>query len=172
MKRKDRITVETFDFVQGCLDLLILLLPPFLRRAIYRITFKEFGRNIYIGPKCFFRYPWKILIGSNSSIGRGCQIYPSFQNKDAFVTIGNDVLIGPNLCVYGAGHPVESPIDEHVGESVIIGDSVYIGGNVLIRYGVTIGANSIVAMGSVVVSDIEPFSVYGGNPAKLLKRIA
>jgi len=88
------------------------------------------------------------------------------------VTIGSDVLIGPNLCIYGAGHPVESPIDKHIGESVSIGDGVYIGGNVLIRYGVTIGANSIVAMGSVVVSNVEPFSVYGGNPAKLLKRTA
>jgi maltose O-acetyltransferase len=124
-----------------------------------------------VGPKCFFRYPWKIRIGSDSSIGRGCQIYPSYQNKDAYVTIGNNVLIGPNLCIYGAGHPIESPINEHLGESVNIGDSVYIGGNVLIRYGVTIGENSIIAMGSVVVSDVEAFSVYGGNPAKLLKRI-
>jgi len=172
VQRKDRIVVESFDCAQGFLDLLIQLLPPVLRKIIYRITFKEFGKDNYIGPKCFFRYPWKILVGSNSSIGRGCQIYPSFQNKDAYVTIGSDVLIGPNLCIYGAGHPVESPIDKHIGESVSIGDGVYIGGNVLIRYGVTIGANSIVAMGSVVVSNVEPFSVYGGNPAKLLKRTA
>ena len=54
--------------------------------------------------------------------------------------------------------------------SVIIGNDVWIGLNTIILSGVTIGDGAIVAAGSVVTKNVEPYAIVGGNPAKLLKK--
>ena len=59
------------------------------------------------------------------------------------------------------------------GESgdVYIGNNVFCGNNVTILKGVRIGDNSVIANGSVVISDVESNSIYGGNPAAFIKHI-
>jgi len=52
-----------------------------------------------------------------------------------------------------------------------IEDDVWIGMNVLVLKGVTIGRGAIVAAGSVVTKNVEPWTVVGGNPAKLIKKL-
>lgn len=170
MLKKDRLLVENYHYLESFAYLLIAICPPFIRRLIYKVIFKEFGKNIHIGEGCYFEYPWKIRIGDDSNIGKGCQIYPSYQFKDVYVTIGKNVMIAPNCTIFGAGHPIDSPIDTHIAENVTIHDNVYIGGNVTIRYGVEIGSDSVIAAGSVIVKDVLPKSIVGGNPAKEIGR--
>lgn len=125
-----------------------------------------------IGEGCYFHYPWKIFIDEGADIGKGFQAYPSFQFKEAIIYIGENVLIAPNCTIFGAGHPTNNAVaSAHVADSVRIENDAYIGGNVTIRYGVTVGNNAIVAAGSVVVKDVEPFSIVGGNPAKVIGRV-
>jgi acetyltransferase-like isoleucine patch superfamily enzyme len=171
MKARDRRLVEYYGYLEGGLNFFISLLPPPLRRIYYKLTFSQFGDRIFIGEKCYFKYPWKIRIGDNASIGMGCQIFPSFQFKEAYVIIEENVLTAPNLVIFGAGHPVQNPQDSHVAASVFIRKNAYIGGNVTIRYGVEIGESAVVAAGSVVTKDVQPFTVVGGNPAKFLANI-
>jgi acetyltransferase-like isoleucine patch superfamily enzyme len=80
-------------------------------------------------------------------------------------------MTAPNLVIFGAGHPVQNPQDSHIAASVFIRKNVYIGGNVTIRYGVDIGESAVVAAGSIVTKDVQPFTVVGGNPAKFLANI-
>jgi acetyltransferase-like isoleucine patch superfamily enzyme len=54
---------------------------------------------------------------------------------------------------------------------VVIGDAVWICGNSTILKGVTIGDGAIVARGSVVTKDVEPYTVVAGNPAKKVKEL-
>jgi len=60
-------------------------------------------------------------------------------------------------------------IDPVKAGNVVIGNDVWIGHNVTIMPGVVIGDGAVIATGSCVVTDIEPYSIYGGNPAKLIK---
>jgi acetyltransferase-like isoleucine patch superfamily enzyme len=53
---------------------------------------------------------------------------------------------------------------------VIIEDDVWIGYGSIVLSGVKIGRGSIVAAGSVVTKDIEPYSIVAGNPAKLIRK--
>jgi acetyltransferase-like isoleucine patch superfamily enzyme len=59
-----------------------------------------------------------------------------------------------------------------VAQRIVIEDQVWIGANSIVLKGVTIGRQSVVAAGSVVTRDVPPFSLVGGNPARLIKHIS
>lgn len=167
MRTSDRIKVEQYSYLIRFVHFVIYLIPPILRTPFWKIIFAKYGKNVMIGEKSYFHYPWKIQIGDGADIGKGFEAYPSYQYKEAIISIGKNVLIAPNCTIFGAGHPTDNAVaNAHVAESVILEDDTYIGGNVTIRYGVVIGRNSIVAAGSVVVKNVEPFTIVGGNPAK------
>ena len=83
-------------------------------------------------------------------------------------------MIGPNCGIYAAGHafdPERRAAGLEYALPVRIGNNVWIGGHVSIVSGVTIGDNTIIAAGSVVVHDIPPNVLAGGNPCRVIRRI-
>jgi acetyltransferase-like isoleucine patch superfamily enzyme len=87
MRRTDRWLVEEYGYFENLIHIFLGLLPPPIRKLYYKLVFGKFGKGVYIGEQCYFKYPWKILIGDGASIGMGCQIYPSYQFKDAIISI-------------------------------------------------------------------------------------
>ena len=90
------------------------------------------------------------------------------------VTIGNNVLFGPNVSLLTAGHPIR-PVPRNEGIEyafpITIGNNVWIGGGVIVNPGITIGDNVVIGSGSVVTKDIPPNVIAVGNPCKVLKEI-
>lgn len=89
------------------------------------------------------------------------------------VTIGDNVLFGPNVMISTATHPLD-PIERlstEYGSPITIGNNVWLGGNVSIFPGVTIGDNCVIGAGSVVTRDIPESSVAVGNPCRVTKSI-
>jgi len=109
-----------------------------------------------------------VTIGSNSRIGIGNVLIGP-------VKVGNQVIFAQNVVLSGLNHTYE---DIHVPirlqkvttATITIEDEVWIGANAVITAGVTIGKHSVIAGGSVVTKDVPPYSIVGGNPAKLLKQ--
>lgn len=90
------------------------------------------------------------------------------------MVIGNQVLLGPNVGIYTAGHPLEKQARENGQEyakPVYIGNHVWIGGNVCIMGGVTIGDNVVIGAGSVVTKNIPDNTLAYGNPCRVIKNI-
>jgi len=90
------------------------------------------------------------------------------------VTIGDNVMAGPNVQIYTATHPIdpdERNSGKELGYPIVIGDNVWLGGSAVICPGVTIGDNVVVAAGAVVTKDVPENVVVGGNPAKVIKKI-
>lgn len=90
------------------------------------------------------------------------------------VTLGAFILIGPNVVISTAGHPLDlaqrvQPVA--AGSPITIGDSVWIGAGAIILGGVTIGDRSVIGAGSVVTKDIPADSLAVGNPCKVIRRI-
>ncbi|AKK74754.1 hypothetical protein OK18_02625 [Chryseobacterium gallinarum] len=112
-------------------------------------------------------------------------ITESYENSHEGLQIGNYVSIASNVIfVLGGNHQLStftsyplksmfiknSPEDDAQSKgTIIVEDEVWIGSNVIILSGVTLGKGSIIAAGSVVTKSVEPFSIVGGNPAKIIK---
>ena len=96
------------------------------------------------------------------------------------IRIGNYVNIGGQCIIMDSNHHSLEWEDrmDHIKDKtntktapIIIGDYVFIGARCLLCKGVTIGEKSIVAAGSVVVTDIPSGEIWGGNPARFIKKI-
>lgn len=91
------------------------------------------------------------------------------------VTLGNYVTIGSGAQITGLTHnymDVNRPIAKQgvTPDRTVVEDDVWIGGNSCINQGITIGTHCIIASGSVVTKSVPPYSVVGGNPARILKQ--
>ena len=129
------------------------------------------GRNSFIRNGCFIAYPKNLIIGSNVTLGQKSNIFNYSQ-----VLIGDQTEIGPNLYIQTQEHiwaDPKLPIGKQgaISEKIKIGAGVYIGANVSILKGVNIADNCIVAAGAVVVKSTEKGYIYGGVPAKKIKKI-
>jgi acetyltransferase-like isoleucine patch superfamily enzyme len=92
----------------------------------------------------------------------------------SLVTIGDRVMFGPFVSIFGATHEteVESRRNEiEYAREVTIGDDCWIGGNVTILPGVNIGRCCTIGASSVVTRDIPAFSVAMGAPARVVKKV-
>lgn len=90
------------------------------------------------------------------------------------VSIGNDTIIGPNVTVVAENHvadDADTPIRKQGTRraGVTIGDNCWIGAGATILDGVEIGSGAIVAAGAVVNKNVDPFTIVGGVPAKIIK---
>ena len=125
--------------------------------------------------KYFIEPPFRCDFGYNIEIGENFYSNYNLIILDcAPVKIGDNVLIGPNVSIYTAGHPLHYEIRNQEYEyafPIIIGDNVWIGGNVVINPGVSIGENSVIGSGSVVTKDIPKNVIAIGNPCKVLRVI-
>lgn len=126
-------------------------------------------KNLSIMPPFYCDYGFNIEIGDNFFSNYNCTILDV-----AKVTIGNNVLLAPNVAIYTAGHPVHPAARNtayEYGIPVTIGKNVWIGGNVVITPGVTIGDNVVIGAGSVVTKDIPANTIAAGNPCKIIREI-
>lgn len=90
------------------------------------------------------------------------------------IYIGNNVLLGPRVSLYTAGHPLSSVVRNsglEFGKSITIGDNVWVGGNTIINPGVRIGCNTVIGSGSVVTKDIPDNVIAAGNPCRVIRKI-
>lgn len=89
------------------------------------------------------------------------------------VTFGDNFHSGENCLIITDFHNYRGgaiPYDDTViTKDVVIGDNVWLGINVIILGGVTIGEGAIIQAGAVVVKDIPPYGIAGGNPAQVFK---
>lgn len=89
---------------------------------------------------------------------------------DMNVVVGGRAIVGRN-CHIGAGTVLAGVIEPPSADPVIIEDDVLIGANAVVLEGVKVGKGAVIAAGSVVVKDVEPYTVMVGVPAKPLKKV-
>jgi acetyltransferase-like isoleucine patch superfamily enzyme len=136
---------------------------------------KKCGKKVYIGRGSDFTYQ-NISIGNHVSINKDCM----FMCTRSEIIIGDHVMFGPHVFMITGSHRTDIEgrfMDQITNEEkrssddrcIILEGDNWIGANSIILRGVTIGKGAVVAAGSVVNKDVEPYSIVGGVPAKILK---
>lgn len=132
-----------------------------------QVTFRG-KRNV--SPDAVFQNPERIVIGERVRIGSRCHLWAG--PGTGTITIGNDVLFGPEVLLTAAtyrhdlGHPVtEQPMAE---ADIVIGNDVWLATRAIILPGTIIGDGSIVAAGAVVKGEFPHMSIIAGSPAKVV----
>ena len=140
------------------------------RTAMLKDMFGSMGENCYIEPPLHANWGGKnVYVGSN--------FYANFNLTlvdDGDIYIGDKVLIGPNVTIATANHPVNPELRAkswQYNKPVHIGNNVWIGAGSVLVPGVTVGDNSVIGAGSVVVKDIPANCVAVGNPCKPIREI-
>jgi len=114
-------------------------------------------------------YGVHLKVGRNFYANHGCTILDC-----APITIGDNCLLAPHVCITSATHPLSAKrraAGEEYTRPITIGNNVWIGASATICPGVTIGNNVVVGAGAVVVKDAPDNVVVGGVPAKIIKQI-
>ncbi|WP_454843656.1 maltose acetyltransferase domain-containing protein [Rahnella aceris] len=128
-----------------------------------------------LGESCWIEPPLRVAYGTHIHIGN--HFYANFNLTvvdDATVTIGNNVMIAPNVTLATAGHPIDPDIritGQQFSLPIVIEDNVWLGTGVIVNPGVTIGRNSVIGAGSVVAKSIPPDVVAAGVPCRVLRPI-
>ncbi|SOB91933.1 2,3,4,5-tetrahydropyridine-2,6-dicarboxylate N-acetyltransferase [Ureibacillus xyleni] len=129
--------------------------------------------NARIEPGAIIRD--QVTIGDNAVIMMGAiiNIGAEIGEKtmiDMGVVLGGRATVGKN-CHIGAGTVLAGVIEPPSATPVIIEDDVVIGANAVVLEGVRVGKGAVVAAGAIVISDVEPYTVVGGVPARVLKQL-
>lgn len=138
------------------------------KQELIRQLLGTVGSNPFIGDNFHCDFGLNIHVGDNFHADYNCTMLDV-----AEIRIGHNCLIGPDVGIYTAGHrlqPEGRTLDGY-GLPITIGNDVWIGGHSTILPGVTIGDGSVVSAGSVVIKDVPPQTLVGGNPANIIKAI-
>ena len=148
-----------------------------LRNQIIRLLFGSCGENARVNQPIWVDYGCNISLGAGSLINMNCTLLDTGR-----ITIGDNTLIGPDVKIYTAVHPIE--VGERIytdknGKQairtqtapVVIGNNVWIGGGATILPGIIIGDNTVIGAGSVVTKSVPANAVACGNPCEVKKML-
>jgi maltose O-acetyltransferase len=137
------------------------------RARVLKELLPDAGEELWLQPPFYCDYGSNIKTGERVFLNFNCVILDVAQ-----VTIGSRTLIGPNVQVYAATHPLsykERASGLEYGKPVFIGEDVWIGGSVIICPGVSIGDRSVIGAGSVVTKNIPADVFAAGNPCRIIR---
>jgi acetyltransferase-like isoleucine patch superfamily enzyme len=140
--------------------------------------FKNRSSEIHIGENVLFGYGVRVSMGGSGTLTIGDN---SYLGDRAHILCNRQVAIGRNCAIswevlimdypgYETGYDDEEPIIR--AAPVIVEDDVWIGCRSIVIKGVRIGTGAIVSAGSLVVKDVPPHTLVGGNPARILRENA
>jgi maltose O-acetyltransferase len=165
-----RPRIWAMNFVAGLLPVGV---GPRLRTLAYR------GFGVAVAPSTLImgplRFVWYGDIARNVKIGHRCFISRDVvMDATARISIGDGVVLGPEVCFLTATHEIGLPAQRagaYRSAPITIGDGVWIGARVTILPGVTVGPGAILGASALVTHDVPANVVAAGVPARVVRTI-
>lgn len=138
-----------------------------IKNALLRLFGAKLGREVEIKPCVNIKYPWLLTVGDEVWIGENVWI-----DNIAQVTIGSNICISQGAVVLTGSHNYKKTSFNLITGSVILEDGVWIGAKAIVNQGITVGSHAVLTSGSVATKNLEPYTIYQGNPAvKIRERV-
>lgn len=132
------------------------------------LLLKMFGAKIGIGvnikPSVNIKYPWKLAVGDFTWIGEKAWI-----DNLAPVTIGKNCCISQGAMLLCGNHNFKKSTFDLIVKEIVLEDGAWVGAHAVVTPGVICRSHSVLAVNSVATRELEPYSIYQGNPAVKVK---
>lgn len=131
-----------------------------LKRSLLRLFGGKIGKGVLIKPAVNIKYPWLLTVGDHVWIGENVWI-----DNVANVTLGNNVCLSQGALLLTGNHNYKKISFDLMIAEITLEDGVWIGARAIVCPGVTCKSHAILSVGSVATQNLEPYSIYLGNPA-------
>lgn len=177
--KSDLSTFSTGDFQKGASAFKLLLWyvtnalivraswNPFMGIKVFllRAFGATIGKRLVIKNNVIIKFPWKLTIGDDVWLGENCWI----DNLDE-VVIGNNVCISQGALLITGNHDYTKVDFPYRNAPIVIEDGSWVGAKTIVAPGVTVASHSILTLGTICTKDTEPYGIYQGNPAVIIKK--
>lgn len=143
-------------------------LPRSVGSGWKRVLLRLFGAKVaptavvYSSARIF--YPANLVMGNYSCLASGVDCY-----NVAPVIIGANTTISQGAYLCTASHDISNPLHPLITAPITIEDQAWVAAGAFVGMGVTIGQGAVVGARAAVFRDVAPWTVVGGNPARVLK---
>lgn len=135
------------------------------RRFLLRLFGAKIGKGGDIKPGVRVKFPWRLEIGDYSWIGEDVWI-----DNLALVRLGNNCCLSQGAFLCTGSHDWKSATFDLVTRPIFIEDGAWIAACASVGPGVTVGEGAILTLGSSATSDLAPWGIYQGNPARRIRQ--
>lgn len=135
-----------------------------LKVVLLKMFGAEIGNNVVIKPHVNIKYPWNMVIANNVWIGENVWI-----DSLVSVQIGNNVCISQGALLLCGNHDYKKSTFDLITGRIILEDGVWIGAKSIVCGGVVCHSHSVLSVNSVATRDLDPYTIYRGNPAQAIK---
>jgi putative colanic acid biosynthesis acetyltransferase WcaF len=142
--------------------------PAFLfswRRLLLRLFGARIGKGVHVYPSATVWAPWNLHMEDRSTLGPGVNCY-----SVGPIFIGANTTVSQNAHLCSAGHDIEDVRFRLTTRPIRIGSNAWVAADAFVGPGVSIGEGAVVGARAAVFKPVDPWTVVGGNPAKVLKK--
>lgn len=134
------------------------------RRMLLRLFGAKVEPDAHVYPSARIYLPWNLVLGEESSIGEWVLVY-----NLGLVTIGDRATISHRAHLCAGTHDYRDPTLPLLRLPIEIGSQAWVCADAFVGPGRKIGEGAIVGAASVVVTDVPPWQIVAGNPARMIK---
>jgi putative colanic acid biosynthesis acetyltransferase WcaF len=135
-----------------------------MKRALLRMFGARLGKGVVIKPSVNIKFPWKLQVGDHSWIGEGVWI-----DNLSDVVIGKNAALSQGCLLLSGSHDHRKETFDFLSAPIVLEDGVWICAKAIVLGGTTCRSHSILTANSVSNGDLEPYTIYKGNPAVAIK---
>ena len=137
---------------------------PSIRISLLRLFGARIGKGVVIKPNVNIKYPWLLVVGDYVWIGEGVWI-----DNLVEVNIGSNVCISQGAMLLTGNHNYKKSTFDLITGEIVLEDGVWIGAKSVVCPGVTCHSHAVLSVGSVATTDLQPYKIYQGNPARTIR---
>lgn len=133
------------------------------RALLFRIFGAKIGNGVILRSSLRCWQPANLVVGKHCMLDSDVNLYAVDR-----IIIGDNCAVSEGAYLCTASHEVKSETFELKTAPIVLGNGVWVAAKAIILPGVTIGEGAVVAAGSVVAKDVAPWTIVGGNPARII----
>jgi putative colanic acid biosynthesis acetyltransferase WcaF len=160
----NKIKVILWFFANSLIINNYLPIPMSIKVLVLKIFGAKIGKNLTIKPKVNIKYPWFLEIGNNVWIGETAWI-----DNFVKVIIEDNVCISQGATLLTGNHNYKKSNFEMIVGEIYLEKGSWIGAKSVVCGGVKCKSHSVLAVNSVTSKDLNPYTIYQGNPAKEIR---